>query len=140
MLPRRKRGNRPDRINEGGSKLPPTDGDDMAEFEHLTDEKLKYITNRLWEVESSLRGLSRLFQYKEDMGGVDFDTEEFFGIGQLLKVLAREISIQEDILKCGYDSTAITEESITKEIGKKKLEAGDYIEGALDNFEDEDGE
>ena len=27
----------------------------MAEFRHLTDEKLEHVTNRLWEVESSLR-------------------------------------------------------------------------------------
>ena len=76
----------------------------MAEFGHLTDEKLEHVTNRPWEVESSLRGPTRPFQYKEDIGGVHFDTEEFFGIGQLLSVLSREISIQEDILKCGYDT------------------------------------
>ena len=116
------------------------DGGDMAEFEYLTKEKIEHVSNRLWEVESSLRGLARLFQYKEDMGDVNFDPEEFFGVGQLLKVLAREVSIQEDILKCGFDSMAITEESITKEIGKKKLEDGDYIEGDLDNFEDESKE
>ena len=112
----------------------------MAEFGHLTNEKLEHVTNRLWEVESSLRGLTRLFQYKEDIGDVHFDSEEFFGIGQLLSVLSREISIQEDILKCGFDSMAITEESISKEIAKKKLEVGDYIEGALDNFKDESEE
>ena len=111
----------------------------MAEFDHLTEKKMEHVTNRLWEIESSLQGLARLFQYKEDRGGVEFDTEEFFGIGQLLKVLGREISIQEDILKCGYDSTAITEESITKDMAKEKLASGDCIEEALDNFEGEDG-
>ena len=112
----------------------------MAEFGHLTDEKLEHVTNRLWEVESSLRGPTRLFQYKEDIGGVHFDTEEFFGIGQLLSVLSREISIQEDILKCGYDSMAIIEESISKETAKSEKGPSNHIKGARDNFKDDSEE
>ena len=112
----------------------------MAEFDYLSEKKLAHVTNRLWEVESSLRGLARLFQYKEEIGVVDFDVEEFFGIGQLLTVLSREISVQEDILKCGFDSRAITEESITKDMAKEELESGECIEGGLDNLEGEDGQ
>ena len=108
----------------------------MKEFEHLTEEKIEQVINGLWEVESSLQGLARLFQYKEEVGGVNFDSEEFFGVGQLLKVLSRQIETQEDILKYGFNSMAITENSIDQETAKKKLESGDCIKGGQDNFED----
>ena len=103
----------------------------MAEFEHLTKEKLDMIIDNLWEVESSLNGLAGLFQTRENPGDACIDTDALYGVGNNLKLIADRISVYEDILRCGYDSTAITEESISKEIAKKKLEAGDYIEGGL---------
>ena len=110
----------------------------MAKFRHLSKEKMEHITNRLWELECSLEGLGALFQgARTDRDGSSFDTDELFGMGQLFKGLSKQVSVLEDILKCGYDSRAITKDSIVKEIAKKKLEAGDCIEGGLDNFEGE---
>ena len=112
----------------------------MAEFEHLTKEKLDVVIDNLWEVESSLNGLAGLFQTRENPGDACIDTDALYGIGHNLKLIANKVSTLEDILRCGYDSRAITKDSIVKEIAKKKLEASDYIEEALDNFERKDEE
>ena len=82
----------------------------MAKIKHLTKKKVEHVTNELWEIESSLKGLGSLFQYRDDEGGIHLDTGEFFGIGHLLKGIAKRVSVLEDILRCGHDSMAITQE------------------------------
>ena len=86
----------------------PTKGDDMTKFEHLTEERLDQVTNKLWEIESSLTGLSGLFRIREERGSASIDTDELYGIGNMLKGLADKLSVQEDILRCGFDSMAVT--------------------------------
>ena len=97
----------------------------MAKFKHLTKEKMDKVTNDLWEIKSSLKGLGCLFQYKDDGGHAFFDTSDLFGIGQLIKGIAKRVSVLEDILRCGYDSMAITEDkefTISEEIIEKARE------------------
>ena len=82
------------------------------EFEPMT-KKIKHITrkrfdnacNRLFEIQSGLDGLSSLFEFQSS--DACFNPGELSGMGQLLKLLARELSTQEDILRCGYDSRAV---------------------------------
>ena len=81
----------------------------MAKFKHLTNKKLKHIKNQLWKVESSLEGLSALFQDREQQGAAPLDSDQLFGIGQILKGFSKELSILLDILSCGHDSKARTE-------------------------------
>lgn len=75
----------------------------MTYYQHLDDEKLDQVALRLLELEGSLKGLGVLFQYHGNESAPSPD--ELSGIGQLLKGLAKEVSILEDILRCGYDST-----------------------------------
>lgn len=91
----------------------------MAEFEHLSKEKLDGVVNRIWEVESSLTGLSGLFRIREETGSASLDTDELYGLGQALKDLAEKLSVQEDILKCGFDSMAVTGDSLPPETEKR---------------------
>ena len=80
----------------------------MAKFKHLAKEKMEHVTNRLWEIETSLEGLGSLFE--DQSSDSVFEPDELFGIGQLVKGQARELAILGDILKCGYDSMAITKD------------------------------
>ena len=43
------------------------------------------------------------------------DGDEFHGIGNALKKLAKDLSVIQDILNCGHDSTAITENYFEEE-------------------------
>lgn len=72
---------------------------------HLNERILNKVKERLWEVNSSLKGIASLFQ-KESGYSVCIEADEFFGIGTFLKKQAEELSILEDILNCGYDSMA----------------------------------
>lgn len=74
---------------------------------HLNKKLIDKVCDRLWEVEGSLKGLGGLFT--KSLNNFCFEGEEVFGIGQLLKKLADEISRSEDILRCGYDSRAQAE-------------------------------
>lgn len=44
-----------------------------------------------------------------------FDGDAIYGIGSLLKSLAEEVSILEDILNSGYDSMADTRNGVDEE-------------------------
>ena len=92
----------------------------MAEFEHLTKEKMEYVERGLWEVESALNGLGGLFQ-----GGrsdIPLGEDEWFGMGQVLKIFSQRISALDDILRCGCDSMAITKDGTEDKFEKKKSE------------------
>ena len=74
----------------------------MSYYQHLDDQKIDNIALKLLEIENSLKGLGGLFQHHGN--DTALNAEELFGIGQLLKKLAYEVSIIEDLLRCGYDS------------------------------------
>ena len=78
----------------------------MAKFKHLTHKKLEDVCFQLFQIQSGLKGLGSLFEFQSR--GISLDSDELYGIGQLIKQLAHELSVQEDILRCGYDSKAIT--------------------------------
>lgn len=82
-----------------------TQGRAMKDLEHLTEEKLEYICKRLWQVRYAILGMGAMFEYQ----GTEacYSQDELFGIGQALKLSSRELEVLEDILRCGYDSTAI---------------------------------
>ena len=68
----------------------------MAEFEHLTKEKMEYVERGPWEVESALNGLAGLFQ-----GGrsdIPLGEDEWFGMGQVLNIFSQRLSALDDIL------------------------------------------
>ena len=81
----------------------------MEKFKHLTKDKLSNACGRIFDIQSGLYGLGSLFEYQSS--DACFSTSELFGIGQLLKQISHELSIQEDILRCGYDSRAVKKET-----------------------------
>ena len=81
----------------------------MAKFKHLTKDKLSNACDRMLNIQSGLYGLGSLFEYQSS--DACFSPDELFGIGQLLKQISHELSIQEDILSCGYDSRAVKKET-----------------------------
>jgi len=88
-------------------------------IDHLNEKILDKIKERLWIVSSSLEGLGSLFtQVNSDPC---FDSDELYGIGNLLKKLGEEVSILDDILSCGKDSTA----DLRNGVDKKKDESED---------------
>ena len=78
----------------------------MAKFKHLTRGRFDNICNRIFEIQCGLDGLGSLFESQSRQTSLSPD--ELCGVGQLMKQLVRELSIQEDILRCGYDSRAVT--------------------------------
>ncbi|MDC1174189.1 hypothetical protein OAT67_02265 [Bacteriovoracaceae bacterium] len=80
----------------------------MAKFKHLTQEKMDDVCFRLFQVQMGLNGLGSLFEFQSREAV--YDPDEFHGIGQLIKQQSKELSILEDILRCGYDSRAITKD------------------------------
>ena len=108
----------------------------MAEFDHLTKEKMEYIERGLWEVESALNGLGGLFQ-----GGrsdIPLGEDEWFGMGQVLKIFSQRISALDDILRNGSDSMAITEDSVEDKFERKKSEIVEKMKESLGDIEDGD--
>ena len=84
-----------------------------------------------------LPGLSGLFRIREESGSASIDTDELYGIGNMLKGLADKLSVQEDILRCGFDSMAVTKAAIDLAVAKyatKKLqkEEDDFAEDVQD--------
>ena len=77
----------------------------MAKFKHPTKNKLSNTCNCIFDIQSGLYGLGSLFESQSS--DACFSPSELFGIGQLLKQISRELSVQEDILRCGYDSRAV---------------------------------
>ena len=81
----------------------------MAKFKHLTKDRFSNACHRIFEIQSGLNGLGSLFEFQSQHSCISPD--EFFGIGKLIKLLSEELSIQEEILRCGYDSSAVTKEA-----------------------------
>ena len=79
----------------------------MAKIKHLTKKRFDNACNQIFHIQCGLSGLGSLFEFQSVEAC--FSNEEFFGMGQVIKQLARELSIQEDILRCGYDSRAVNE-------------------------------
>ena len=77
----------------------------MAKFKHLTEDRLSNVCNQLFKIQSGLEGLGSLFEFQSREAC--YSPDELFGIGQLLKQLSRELSAQENILRCGYDGRAV---------------------------------
>ena len=82
----------------------------MAKFKHLTKDRFSNACHRLFDIQSGLNGLGSLFEFQSQHSCISPD--EFFGIGKLIKRLAEDLSIQEEILRCGYDSSAVTKEPL----------------------------
>lgn len=78
----------------------------MAKMKHITKNRFDKTCQRIFEIQSGLNGLGSLFESQ----GIEthLSPSELFGVGQLIKILAHDLSIQEDILRCGYDSRAVT--------------------------------
>lgn len=76
-------------------------------LDHLNAELLEKVCNQLWTLQGSLKGLAALL--RREQGDSCFEADELFGLGQLLHVLAREVSRVEDVLNCGRDSLAAVE-------------------------------
>ena len=108
----------------------------MAEFDHLTKEKMEYVEQGLWEVESALNGLGAVF--RSGKNELLPDEDEWFGIGQILKIFSHRISILDDILRCGHDSTAITENSTEVKFERKKSEIVEKMKAALEDIKESD--
>ena len=110
----------------------------MAEFDHLTKEGLGQVQDKLWEIESSLTGMAALFRSKEEMGTSVFDTDELYGIGNLLKSISEKLAVQRDILQCGFDSEAVTEVAVDLAMAKRAAKELQKEDEASDE-EDGDG-
>ena len=108
----------------------------MAEFEHLSKEKMEHVTTGLWEISSSLNGLGSVFQGGKNE--IPVDSEEWFGLGQMLKILSQRASSLEDILRCGYDSTAITKGGTEAKFERKKSEIVEKMKEVFEDMEDGD--
>lgn len=77
----------------------------MGKLKHLNKKKVEAVNDRLWQVESGLKGLGSLF--KNQSRHASYSQDELFGLGQLLQHLSYELSVLEDVLHCGYDSKAM---------------------------------
>jgi hypothetical protein len=71
----------------------------MKKIDHLNSEIIDYVCNSLWDIEGSLKGVGALMEHQ--MSDPCYKNEEIFGLGQLLKRIAREVSSLEDILRSG---------------------------------------
>ena len=92
-----------------GHKHQSKKGKKMAKFKHLSKNKFNHVRQNLLQIENGLSGLGALF---EDQGATwALSQNELFGIGQIIKLMGHQLSIQNDILDCGYDSKAITKTS-----------------------------
>ena len=78
----------------------------MEKFKHLNKKKMEKVIENLGKIQSSLEGVGALFQGQ----GVHScpDINDFYGMGDLMKTLAKELLVLEDTLENGYDSRAIT--------------------------------
>ena len=57
----------------------------------------KNCLNDLWEIKSSLNGISSLFM--QETKNAQFNEEEFYGIGVFIKKLSDDLSSVEEALK-----------------------------------------
>lgn len=64
----------------------------------ISPEELEAVISKLWQIEGSLKGLGALFE--QQGRGASFESDELFGIGQLLKNLSCEIALIEKLLRC----------------------------------------
>jgi hypothetical protein len=69
----------------------------MKKVDHLNSEIIDHVCNSLWDIEGSLNGIGALME--QQTSDPYYKNEEIYGIGQLLKRIAREISSLEDILR-----------------------------------------
>ena len=91
----------------------------MAKFKHLTKEKFDNVCYRLFEIQNELNGLGALFEAHSTESCMSPD--ELFGVGRLIKHVGRELSIQEEILREGYDSQAVTKEPPSQYKNKERI-------------------
>ena len=108
----------------------------MAEFEHLSKEKMEHVENGLWEISSALNGLGSVFQGGKNE--IPLENDEWFGVGQMLKIISQRASSLEDILRCGHDSMAITKGGVEAKFERKKSEIVEKMKAALEDIEDGD--
>lgn len=83
------------------------------DLDHLNKETVDKVIERLWIASGSLRGLGSLFR-QVSLNAI-FESEELFGIGQILGSLSEELGVLEDILNCGYDSVSEGRMMLNKE-------------------------
>ncbi|GEM_PF-3848712 len=80
----------------------------IYEIFRSSNAKVKYVSERLEGLSSSLKGLGALF-YGRSTEPI-FEESELFGLGQILQNYSEQISRVEDILRSGHDS--LTKEEI----------------------------
>jgi len=91
---------------------------------HLDNNKLlDKICERLWIASGSLKGIGSLFT--QDQKEICLDSDEFYGIGQLLKTISEELSILEDLIRSGCDSMANKRNGLEEEDEDEKEEDDD---------------
>ena len=80
----------------------------MAEFNHISKDKMDHIIDRIGEVRSALDGLAALFYYQ----GRDYSPSpnEVYGMGDLIKGQARALAALDDILRYGHDNQSVTDD------------------------------
>ena len=76
----------------------------MSKIKHIKEKRLYKICDRLFEIHSGMESIGFLFE--SQARDAFFGPHKLFRLGQLIRILARELSTQEDILRCGYDSQA----------------------------------
>ncbi len=72
------------------------------------EEFLNIACNRLWEVRYALKGMSYLFESSDEQ---PIEKEDKLGLGQLLRILSRQVKVVEDNLAEKLDTQEGSEES-----------------------------
>ena len=68
----------------------------MEKSKKLSNEKKEILTNKLWRLESALNGLGAVFQCEKES---IFNSDELYGIGNLMKILSSQIAEVENELR-----------------------------------------
>ena len=81
---------------------------------HLNENLIGKVSDQLFSIEGSLKGLSGLFILATT--DLCLDKNELFGIGQLLQILSNETLRSKKILDCDYENHLKAElEELAKE-------------------------
>lgn len=68
-------------------------------MDHLDKELISETCERIWSVQGSLKGLGGLCMRPGQ--SASFEDEDLYGLGQLLKKLAEDLGVIEDLIRSG---------------------------------------
>ena len=77
---------------------------------------------QIWKIRNGLNGLGTLFEQVSN--DPFFDKDDLFGISQLLRHFAKEVSQLEDLISCGDDLFFRFESGKKNQKGKEKQKGG----------------